>query len=120
MITNNKIYVNKSPKGGLGVFAAKDITPGQTVEVCPCLPRPNGSWGTAVNDYLFSRGKLSSLALGYGSIYNHSQTPNARQELTKGLKTMNVIATKPIKKNEEIFITYGPDYWETRPTLKLL
>ena len=107
-------YIKKSPIAGFGVFAARDFQPDEVVEKCPCVVAPNDAWGDAVEDYIFSRGGKSAMALGPGSLFNHSDDPCARHELTTGLKMMNVIATKPIAKDSEITISYGPEYWSTR------
>jgi len=52
------------------------------------------------------------VALGYGSLYNHSNTPNANWTNDVENKTFIFFSTKPIKKGEEIFIYYGDEnYW---------
>jgi hypothetical protein len=54
---------------------------------------------------------LAGLMLGYGSLYNHSDDPNA--EVWWGAcETFIMESLKDIKAGEEIFIDYGSDYWE--------
>ncbi|AGE49247.1 SET domain-containing protein [Acanthocystis turfacea Chlorella virus Br0604L] len=108
------IEVKKSPKGGYGIFAAKAFSAGDLVHESVCLVKPDEAWGPAAEDYVFSRGGLSALPLDRGALFNHSNTPNARHELTKGLKKIRIFAVKTIPKGNEIFISYGPDYFHTR------
>ena len=108
------IAVQKSPKGGHGIFAAQKFSPGDLIHESVCLVKPNEEWGSATEDYIFSRGNLSALPLDRGALFNHSNDPNARHELTAGLKKIRIFAVKPIPKGSEIFISYGPNYFSTR------
>ncbi|APC25832.1 Histone H3K27 methylase [Only Syngen Nebraska virus 5] len=116
---NDKVIVKKSPIGGYGVFARKSFEKGDLIEECLCVVRHNDDWGTALEDYLFSRGSMSAMALGFGAIFNHSKEPNAKHELTAGLRRMRIFAITSIKKGEEITISYGDQYWTSRPRLTL-
>lgn len=118
MMSNDAIVVRKSPVAGYGVFAKKRFGPEELIDTSVCLVKPNEHWGKATEDYVFCRGKMSALPLGFSALFNHSDTPNARHELTSGLKTIRIFAIKPIKKDEEIFISYGPQYFPTRSDLK--
>ena len=108
------IVVQKSPKGGYGIFAAQKFSPGDLIHESVCLVKPNDEWGSAAEDYIFSRGNLSALPLDRGALFNHSNDPNARHELTAGLKKIRIFAVKPIPKGSEIFISYGENYFPTR------
>jgi hypothetical protein len=115
MMHNDKIAVRPSKTcGGYGIFSRKRFYPGDLIDVSVCLVKPNESWDGATEDYVFSRGAKSALPLAGGALFNHSETPNARHELTPGLKKIRVIAIKRIDKDEEIFISYGPNYFPTR------
>ena len=67
---------------GRGVFARRPIIEGETIECCPALVFPKDDRPhidrTGLYDYYFdwSDGGLA-VALGYGSLYNHSYSPNA-------------------------------------------
>ncbi len=54
----------------------------------------------------------SALMLGYGSLYNHSEKPNVAVEWG-ALETVLFRATRDILAHEELFISYGDDYWQT-------
>lgn len=105
------IRVGNSPVHGNGVFAMKRFDIGEIVETAPLLHVPYGS----LHNYVFHSKihKCNYLALGYGSIYNHSETSNAVQNMlldSKKKGMFRIIATKPIENGTEITINYGPNY----------
>lgn len=99
---------------GFGVFAEADIPANSLIEECHILVLNDKS---AVNDYVFTYPNdknKACLPLGYGAIYNHSNQPNAKYD-TNGDQTLMVfIATKPIRKGEEILISYGKTWFDSR------
>jgi uncharacterized protein len=116
------VYINPSPGKGLGVFAAKDFKKGELIESCPVLVLTKEDHDnidkTALLNYYFLWGEnLDQYAIcwGYGSIYNHSHTPNA--EFDRDPKNNHIIfkALRDIKKGEEIFTDYEWDIDEKTP-----
>jgi hypothetical protein len=113
-----KIYVAPSTtvKGQRGVFASRDFNKDELIENCPLLV--NVPKTGMLTEYLFEHAKGSLLALGYGSLYNHSTTPNAyytAPDLSNdAFAYMNIYASSPIKAGEEIFISYGDQWWSSR------
>ncbi len=55
------------------------------------------------------------LALGYGSLYNHSKNPNAKYQISKKEKTITFIATENITKDQEIYFNYKGSSSEKAP-----
>lgn len=115
-----KIYISKSPIHGYGVFAKETIFEGEIIEECPIhdLKIPHGHSTPLFIDYRFNWPQGTSdwtaqvLAWGYGSLYNHSNVPNAywRSNLEKG--TFEFCCSKTINPDEEILVYYGGDaYW---------
>lgn len=49
---------------------------------------------------------------GYTRYINHSDDPNARLVISTRWKTVRIEAVKRIWTGREIFIDYGPEYWE--------
>jgi len=102
-------------KFGRGVFAGKDFAPKALIEVCPVLllneHEVHMAWlshASNLERYYFSYDeKYSALALGYGSLYNHSKSPNADYSSDTESKEIVIYARKKIKKDEQIFINYG-------------
>lgn len=114
-----KIYVDKSPIHGWGVFAKYTIEEGEILEECPVLtlPMQKGEVSSLMIDYRFNwpasnEWEEQVIGLGFASLYNHSNTPNAYWISDTDKKTFKFIASRQIQPNEEIFVWYGDDsYW---------
>ena len=119
MIYNPKIYLDKSPVHGWGVFAKEDIFEGEVFEECPILSLPieRGEVTPLLIDYRFNwpqgtEWEEQVIELGYGSFYNHSETANAFWVSDIENRTFKFISNREIKKGEEIFVWYGDvNYW---------
>ena len=119
MIYNPKIYVDKSPIHGWGVFAKEDIMEGEVFEECPVLTLPieKGEITSLLVDYRFNWPQGNDfeeqvVTLGYGSLYNHSNNANAHWVSDLENRTFKFISNREIKKDEEIFVWYGDvSYW---------
>lgn len=108
----SKVYLNKSiiPQSGKGVFASCDIKKGEVIEVAPILILEftdfiETRWNLLF-EYYFWLDDFVVLALGYGSLYNHSKDPNCKYEINRKEKTIALTAIKNIKKDEEIYFNY--------------
>jgi SET domain-containing protein len=119
MIYNPKIYVDKSPIHGWGVFAKEDIMEGEVFEECPIitLPIEKGEISSLLIDYRFNWPQGNDfeeqvVVLGYGSLYNHSNNANSFWISNLENRTFKFISNREIKKGEEIFVWYGDiSYW---------
>lgn len=105
----------KRVKGkGRGVFARKTIPEGTIIERVPVLvvslPVVMGVRNDPVlTRFCFLRSRhTAGIALGYGSLYNHSYRPNATYEEC-GSATMQFRALRQIQRGEEITINYNGD-----------
>ncbi|MDQ6595906.1 SET domain-containing protein [Bacillus salipaludis] len=97
-----------------GVFATCDIAEGELIHEAPVISYPNEEHEhiekTLLADYAFEYGKNhTAILLGYGMLFNHSYTPNARYEINFDNHTFDFYAYKDIKAGEEIFINYNGD-----------
>ena len=104
---------------GRGMFAKRNIPQGHLIEVAPIIKIDRERDITAestIRNYDIKCDDGHAIMLGYGSIYNHSDDNNAFW-LFMG-DQLHVIAKKPIEKNEEIFVNYGPHYWNVRDDKK--
>ncbi len=108
----NKIYVKKSPKQGYGVFAGKKLRKGELIEECYFI-LSRGSTKAFENFYFDAKGK-NALFLGYGSIYNHSDDANADYVISMKKRVATIRADRTIQKGEEIFVSYGDDWFKSR------
>ena len=119
MIYNPKVYVDKSPIHGWGVFAKEDIMECEVFEECPVLTLPikKGEITSLLIDYRFNwpqgnEWEEQVLVLGFGELYNHSENANAYWISNIENKTFQFISHRKIKKGEEIFVWYGDvNYW---------
>lgn len=107
---SNAIYVKQVAGKGLGVFAAREIASDEVIERCPVLVMAKSDvwqFDSLLSRYVFNwgNGKVA-LALGYGSIYNHSFQPNARCD-DRGRRSKEFIALRDIAKGEEITFNYN-------------
>ena len=115
------IEIKNTRKKGRGVFALKNFKEGEIVESCPVItltPKERKYCEkTILNFYIYPWKSLKSAAvvLGYGSIYNHSFTPNA--DWVQNFKTNSMVYTAiaPIKKDEEITVNYNGEPDDTTP-----
>lgn len=114
-----KIYVTKSPIHGLGVFASDKIYENEVFEVCSFLDigMKRGESSPVFMDYRFNWPQGSDwekqvVGLGYASLYNHSDQPNAGWRSNVENNTFEFFAVKEILPGQEIFVWYGDDnYW---------
>ncbi len=113
---SDKVYVDKSKilNAGLGVFARRDIKKDEIIERCPIIELPKFDMAnlneSILVTYFFYFGKNKerlAIALGFGSIYNHTYKPNAKYRIRQKNKTIDFIALNNIKKNDEITFNYN-------------
>jgi SET domain-containing protein len=115
---SDKVEVRRVRGKGRGVFARRPIGAGEVIETCPVLVLPAGSvedGSAGIDRYVFEwgGGKLA-LALGYGSLYNHSYRPNARYVDLAG-RTKLFTALRDIAAGEEITVNYNGEPGDETP-----
>lgn len=120
--SNTNVVVGKSKYKGRGVFANKDMRTGDVIEVCPVLLelKENIPGNNVMTDYVFSTTVPGEVAfsMGYCGIFNHDDRPNAAWAVDRIKRTVKITATRPIRKGEELFVSYGEKYWNTRNITK--
>jgi SET domain-containing protein len=105
---------------GRGVFALRLIHDGEVIERVPVLVLPIGETKTAagptrMSGYCFEWGKGTvAVALGYGSLYNHSYQPNARYD-DESKQTKVFRAIRDIAPGEEIVVNYNGEPEDETP-----
>ena len=106
----------KGMEGHRGVFCSVDIPKDSIFEMAPVLVIPKKQhksvYGTIISDYHYeySDNGDSCLALGYGSLYNHSFNPNAEYEMLVKTSEMAFRALRKITAGEEIRVNYNGDF----------
>jgi hypothetical protein len=113
---NPNIYIGQSEIGGKygrGIFANRDFTIDEIFEKAPYIEDKLDKFNGISRDYVFNtKDGLVALGFGYASLYNHSDEPNATWYFEKDRIVFKTL--KPIKKDTEILVSYGTDYWKTR------
>ncbi len=111
-----RIYVGESKikNAGRGVFASQDLKKGEIIEICPLLEIPVDDdfvlQDNLLATYYFSFTDVKdrvAIALGYGSIYNHSYQPNLTYKKNSKDKTLEFRTIKDIKRDEELTVNYN-------------
>ncbi len=129
------VYIadSKIKNAGRGVFAIRDIVKNEIIEICPILEVHIEDvfvlQESIMMTYYFSfddTKDMVTIALGYGSIYNHSYKPNTTYRKISQDNVMEFRAIKDIKKGEEITVNYNhgdPDnkdqLWKDIPTFEV-
>ena len=110
----SSLYIAESPLGGRGVFTSTKIDQGELIEVSPVLVLHKGDRShldnTALYNYYFIWGEndeTCGIALGYGSLYNHSYSPNAEYEPDYQANQLSFYAFKNIDAGSEITVNYS-------------
>ena len=116
---NSKIFIGDSPVHSQGVFASVAIAKGEVIEHCPYIVIDDDDLQeeNRLNDYLFTSPDANTdylVVMGYGMMYNHSNTPNAEWEIDNDNRFVRITALRDIAAEEEIFQDYGEEYWKTR------
>lgn len=99
-----------------GVLATKKIRQGQVIERCPAIIYPKNQSVielTIFDQYVFDWDEQhEALALGYGSLLNHSYERNVEVDFDKNKGEVIFKALREIKAGEELLINYNDDSLE--------
>ncbi len=111
-LQSDAVEVKRAAGKGRGVFARRAIGKGEVFERVPILLMTQDEYAKGIDrtilaSYCFGwEGDRVALALGYGSIYNHSFKPNARYD-DIGDQAKEFTALRAIEAGEEITINYN-------------
>ena len=107
------LYYGPSDIHSRGVFCAHPLTTGDIIEICPVIVLPTKEIDLLSHSRLFEYYFLwdkqldkCAIALGYGSLYNHSVSPNAEFTPDYGDDTIIFTALQEIEAGEEITVDY--------------
>ena len=108
--------MKESPVHGRGMFASRPIKTGDVIECAPLIlfDRSEITKGSIIRDYdiRYSDDK-HAIMLGHAGIYNHSDDSNASWHFNS-VPEIVITAECDIEEGEEVFVNYGPGYWNHR------
>lgn len=121
LFLNQKIEVRSSQIEGRGVFAKENIKEGEILQECHhiLLHDKFPNLNEKLKSYVFAfpieidgnkTKQVSSVVLGFGSIFNHQKDNNADWLIDNCRDVFTFYARKNIKKDEEICTNYGDGY----------
>ena len=124
-----KWYVADTKKYGRGVFASQDLRKGESVAICPYIVDTKDSMDGRFMDFAWDESGFSVMVLGCGSLLNHSDKHYNIEwryrdaQFSADDPSIQFIVyetTRDVKKDEELKINYGDEYWscETRKTMR--
>lgn len=103
------IEVRRNRKGR-AVYATRTFVKGETIEIVHVIV-DGLPWSRRAhhpcNAWIYEFFGKCAIALGAGSLYNHSYTPNADWTCRRRSQTIRFYATRTIKLGEEILINYS-------------
>lgn len=105
------IKIVKNKRFGRCLVSIKNIKKGTLIEVSELIIVPKKSEvalveKTILDCYVYAFGKNGiAIALGNGSLFNHSKDPNVKYVFKNNKLYFTTI--KDVKKNEQFFIDYG-------------
>jgi SET domain-containing protein len=116
--TNPKLYIKYIDDiKGFGVFTNQKIKMGELIEECYslCIDKTVKGFDAYCFNY---RGDSRLLPLGFGMIYNHSNTPNIKWKIfDENKRIINFFAITDIDIDCELCHNYGPGYLKHKPLL---
>lgn len=108
------VEVRETVSRGRGVFALVPIPAGTLIETAAVIPVSRDEVGalqdSVLAEYYFrwgEDGREGAIALGYGSLYNHSFKPNTRYVKHYERLIIDFIAIRDIAVGEEIRTNYN-------------
>ncbi|KAI1797052.1 hypothetical protein LXA43DRAFT_985739 [Ganoderma leucocontextum] len=102
---------------GRGVYACREIPAQTLIEISPVLLFPAAEYEahgrhTMLDHYTFVwRDGRMALALGLGSLFNHSQRPNVSYTIDHATDSIRYTTSQRVLPDEELCIFYGHKLW---------
>lgn len=111
LLDHKNIYVDIRPFRGRCVFALRDIEKGEGFESAPVLPLGSDECPPSLRDHVLAWGDGEAIGLGYASMYNHSDDPNAGRIDDTHNNVVHYVALKNISAGEEVTVKYMCELW---------
>ncbi|KAG0704298.1 hypothetical protein DFH29DRAFT_802190 [Suillus ampliporus] len=117
VLNREECYIKNAEGKGRGVYASRVIPPQTVIEVSPVLLFTRSEYEdhgrhTILDHYTFKwRDGRMALALGLGSLFNHSSHPNLIYTIDRAHECIRYTSARTINPGEELCIFYGHKLW---------
>ncbi len=115
------LYIKNIPSKGRGVFTREKIKANVIIEESPVIIMSARDRvlldKTLLYDYIFEWGIKKDkccMALGYISVYNHSQKSNCEYFMDFDDATIQIKTIRPVNEEEELTINYNGSWNDTK------
>lgn len=103
-----KTCILRDKRKGRGLYAKTEIRKGELIEACELILIDMNDVNGALEGYVYGYSKnKAALALGNGSLLNHSDRSNSEFYFDYRRKKLLIRAKRRIRPGEEITINYG-------------
>lgn len=110
-----KLYLNDIAGKGRGVFCHENIPSRTLIHISPVLIMKDAdadlSQQTILREYTYNWGAEHAVALGLGSMFNHSSKNNVGFIKRKEKNIIEYYTLEDVKAETELCIHYGPHLW---------
>lgn len=121
-MVSQALLVVSVPGKGRGVVAGRRFSRDELIERAPVVVLSAADWSVARETdvarycFLWGRGgRQAAIALGTGSLFNHSYAPNAIARPLVRRRLMDFVALRDIEEDEEITINYNGEPHDPAP-----
>lgn len=104
------VSIKKDRKKGRGVYTNRPFKKGELVEECELLLLPLAHVPLEIEGHVFEfTRRTAAIALGNGSLYNHSDHPNCYFYFNYRKQKLLFRTLRTIRRGEELTVEYGYD-----------
>jgi hypothetical protein len=115
VIPTIQLYLKNTTGKGRGVFNAEFIPKNSLIHISPVLvfrgQDTELSQKTILSHYTYNWGTNQAVALGLGSMFNHSKTNNVGFIKRKDKEVIEYYTIQDVQPDTELCINYGPHLW---------
>ncbi|KAF8951875.1 hypothetical protein BGZ46_003758 [Entomortierella lignicola] len=116
LFNQSSLFIQDCGQKGRGVVTQNPIPARTTIDISPILLFPSEEYNvhgqyTQLDHYTYRWKGGMALALGLGSMFNHSNKPNVGFQRDFENKLIRYTTLREIQAGEELCISYGPNLW---------
>ncbi|KAG0303332.1 hypothetical protein BGZ98_006786 [Dissophora globulifera] len=116
LFNQQSLFIQDCGPKGRGVITAVAIPTRTVIDISPILLFPSEEYSlhgqhTQLDHYTYRWQGGMALALGLGSMFNHSNKPNVGFQRDFNNKVIRYTTLREIEAGEELCISYGPNLW---------